>query len=250
MEQGKGTSAQALRRQQAEDELVRRAAIEIAAMDMEAFFAAQENIPDPPPEVMERLRRKIHARIRQEVARTRRKRFLRRAAQCAAAVVVIGSVGFTGTYFTVSAAREAINNFFLVSFDDHAVTRTEENERPSGTTVPGDWNEAITPTWVPERFDRVIVMEVGRGTSLTYDSSTAGDAMAISFWDASASPYVDTEDMILVDDLTIQNVRAELYYKETDGQYTLLMAKNDISMQIRGELEKEEIIKIAENISF
>ena len=108
------------RRQQAEEEFFRLAALEIENEENEEFWKAQDQ-PDPPPEVMERLHAHLQADMRRAGRKTRRRRALKQLAQMAACLAIVCCVGFTGVYLTVDAARTAINNFVLEMFDGRKI---------------------------------------------------------------------------------------------------------------------------------
>ena len=91
------------RRQQAEEEFFRLAALEIENEENEEFWKAQDQ-PDPPPEVMERLHAHLQADMRRAGRKTRRRRALKQLAQMAACLAIVCCVGFTGVYLTVDAA--------------------------------------------------------------------------------------------------------------------------------------------------
>lgn len=240
-----------MRQRLTQEDLLRQAAAEISAMDMEDFFAAQDDPAlQPPPEVLARLRRQTQSRLARRRGRYRRARFAKQAAAVVCATVGLGAVGFTVTFLSVDAARTAINNFFLEQYDRFAVVRPGQTGEKSGAALPSDWDGPAYPMWVPERFEDVEVLSVHQSTILIYHQSSNSDSMSISIWVDTSIPYVDTEDMGIGENITIQDVNAQLYWKEEKEQHTLIFTKNNVSIRIRGDLTREEIIKIAENISF
>ena len=69
---------------------------------------------------------------------------------------------------------------------------------------------------------------------------------------AKGEPSVDVQDMHLVERLKIQEQEATIYIQENEQEqeYMLLWTSSDYVVQIRGSVTQEEIVKIAENISF
>lgn len=236
------------RRQQAEEEFFRLAALEIENEENEEFWKAQDQ-PDPPPEVMERLHAHLQADMRRAGRKTRRRRALKQLAQMAACLAIVCCVGFTGVYLTVDAARTAINNFVLEMFEGNALAWTEETSGSEGVTLPDNWDGPFDVMWVPERYIDAKVASFSDSWQLYY-SDANGEVLFITAWSTSALPNVDMEGMRLVDETQIQDGQAIIYSKEETNTNMLLWTVNDYIIQIMGDATVEEIKKIAENFLF
>lgn len=237
------------RRQQAEEEFFRLAALEIENEENEEFWKAQDQ-PDPPPEVMERLHAHLQADMRRAGRKTRRRRALKQLAQMAACLAIVCCVGFTGVYLTVDAARTAINNFVLEMFDGYAVVRTDETIDSSGVAMPDDWDGPFAVMWVPIRFTDVKGNGFPDSWMLYYDNDLNENDLYILAWSASTAPYIDLEAMQFIDETQIQGGQAIMYSKEETNTNMLLWTVNDYIIQIMGDATTEEIKKIAENFLF
>lgn len=236
------------RRQQAEEEFFRLAALEIENEENEEFWKAQDQ-PDPPPEVMERLHAHLQADMRRAGRKTRRRRALKQLAQMAACLAIVCCVGFTGVYLTVDAARTAINNFVLEMFEGNALVWTEETSGSEGVTLPDNWDGPFDVMWVPERYIDSKAASFSDSWQLYY-SDANGEVLFITAWSTSALPNVDMEGMRLVDETQIQDGRAIIYSKEETNTNMLLWTVNDYIIQVMGDATAEEIEKIAENFLF
>ena len=236
------------RRQQAEEEFFRLAALEIENEENEEFWKAQDQ-PDPPPEVMERLHAHLQADMRRAGRKTRRRRALKQLAQMAACLAIVCCVGFTGVYLTVDAARTAINNFVLEMFEGSAVVRTDETIDSSGVAMPDDWDGPFTVMWVPERYTDVRANDFGDSWQLLYDDGESSSLFVV-VWVTNALPNVDMEGMQLFDEIKIQGGQAMVYVKHKTNTNMLLWTVNDYIIQIMGDATTEEIEKIAENFLF
>lgn len=237
------------RRQQAEEEFFRLAALEIENEENEEFWKAQDR-PDPPPEVMERLHAHLQADMRRAGRKTRRRRALKQLAQMAACLAIVCCVGFTGVYLTVDAARTAINNFVLEMFEGSAVVRTDETIDSSGVAMPDDWDGPFTVMWVPTRFTDVKGNSFPDSWMLYYDNDLNENDLYILAWSASTAPYIDLEAMQFIDETQIQGGQAIMYSKEETNTNMLLWTVNDYIIQIMGDATTDEIEKIAENFLF
>lgn len=236
------------RRQQAEEEFFRLAALEIENEENEEFWKAQDQ-PDPPPEVMERLHAHLQADMRRAGRKTRRRRALKQLVQMAACLAIVCCVGFTGVYLTVDAARTAINNFVLEMFEGSAVVRTDETIDSSGVAMPDDWDGPFTVMWVPERYTDVRANDFGDSWQLLYDDGESSSLFVV-VWVTNALPNVDMEGMQLFDEIKIQGGQAMVYVKHKTNTNMLLWTVNDYIIQIMGDATTEEIEKIAENFLF
>lgn len=236
------------RRQQAEEEFFRLAALEIENEENEEFWKAQDQ-PDPPPEVMERLHAHLQADMRRAGRKTRRRRVLKQLAQMAACLAIVCCVGFTGAYLTVDAARTAINNFVLEMFDGNALAWTEETSESEGVTLPDNWDGPFDVMWVPECYTSVRANDYANSWQLYYTSDN-NEYLFVNVWSTAALPNVDMEGMRLVDETQIQDGQAMIYSKEETNTNMLLWTVNDYIIQIMGDATTEEIKKIAENFLF
>lgn len=237
------------RNQAAEEEFLRLAALEIDAEQNEAFVEAQ-SLPDPPPEVLQRMQQNLQATMRQTRKKKRRHTiflYLGRLTACAAAIFC---VMFSGVYLGVDAARNSINNFVLELFDDHAVMQTEASKPESGTPLPTNWQGPFYVTWVPTRFTHVQATILDSNYVLTYGNKTSDDYLLIFVWSNSTFASINTEGMELISEETIQQATAQIYYHPEKAIYMLLWAKGNYIIQMYGDVSAEELIKIAENFEF
>lgn len=235
------------RRQQAEEEFFRLAALEIENEENEEFWKAQDQ-PDPPPEVMERLHAHLQADMRRAGRKTRRRRALKQLVQMAACLAIVCCVGFTGVYLTVDAARAAINNFVLEMFEGNALVWTEETSGSGGVTLPDNWDGPFDVMWVPERFINVTAHGTVNCWQLLYNNND--ESLFVIVWSAESLPNVDMEGMRLTNEQKIQGGQAMIYHKEGTDTNMLLWTMNDYIVQIMGDVTTGEIEKIAENFLF
>ena len=238
-----------LRRQAAEDEFFRLAAMEIESEQNEAFLEAQ-SLPDPPPEVLQRMQ----ANLQQTMRKTKQRKrchiifmYLGRLTACAA---IVCCVLISGTYLSVDAARDSINNFVLELFDDHSIVKTEKSEFDSGTALPANWQEPFYITWVPTRFINVQIYKVDSVWTLFFFFLSEDDTLSIYVWDFYHSPNINTENMTLTSEENIQEAPAKIYMSEDGNTCMLIWTKENYIVQILGVISSEEAIKIAESFVF
>jgi hypothetical protein len=238
-----------LKRQQNEEILLMQAAMEIAASQQDEFLEAQ-SLPDPSDELLVR----VNSNVKQSIQEGRCKRTMwfvaKKIKHIAAIVLVLLGLTLPVSYLTVDAAREAINAFFLENFGTHAIVYTQETDEQSGKAVPNGWNDKVRPMWVPSRFVYVEARFGGRTDVLRYTSEDADEGLVIEIWSTGITPYSDLENTDEMVDITVQNVDAQLWHRSDYDTYILIFTKEDTTIKIVGSLTREEILKIAENISF
>lgn len=238
-----------LRRQQAERAFLLDAAAEIARQEDEEFLAAQ-SLPDPPEELMARLDSNVYKVLRRGGRKKNAFVALTYLGRAVAVLALISGAALTLGYVSVDATREKVNAFLLENFGTHVVVQTGETEEEFSSAFPIGWDGPVSPQWIPKRFTKVEASSAGRSNFLYYTSSDVSNVLIINVWPSSAAPFWDSEQMDNVEVLTIQGVSANLCYKTDSGSYLLRFTKSDITIQIVGSVTREEIIKIAENISF
>lgn len=235
-----------LRRQAAEDEFFRLAAMEIESEQNEAFLEAQ-SLPDPPPEVLQRMQANLQQTMRKTKKRKRRHIIFMHLGRLTACAAIVCCVLISGTYLSVDAARDSINNFVLELFDDHSIIKTENSKFKSGSALPADWQEPFYITWVPARFVNVQIYKVDSVWTLYYRCDNRDDTLSIYVWDYYHSPNIDTENMTLISDENIQGSPAKIYLSQDEKTCMLIWTNDNYIIQIGGSISSDEAIKIAES---
>lgn len=238
-----------LRRQAAEEEFFRLAALEIESEQNEEFLEAQ-SLPDPSPEVLQRMQANLQQTMRKTQKRKRRRTIFLNLKRFSACAAIVFCVLVSGTYFSVDAARNSINNFVLELFDDHAVIRTDNSRNDMGALLPTTWNGPFVVTWIPPRFTNVSTINLQSYWSLVYNTDSSDKSFSIYVWDSSSTPNINTEDFRLISQEEIQNTSSNIYVS-TDGKtHMLLWAISNYTVQLGGDVTYEEILKVAKNMIF
>lgn len=238
-----------LRRQAAEDEFFRLAAMEIESEQNEVFLEAQ-SLPDPPPEVLQRMQANLQQTMHKTKQRKRRHIIFMHLGRLTACAAIVCCVLISGTYFSVDAARDSINNFVLELFDDHGIVKTKKSEFQSGAALPSNWQEPFYITWVPTRYVNVLINKLDSVWTLCYGSNSKDDTLSIYVWDFYHSPNIDTENMELISEEDIQEAPAKIYSSEDGKTCMLVWTKENYIVQILGVISPEEAEKIAESFVF
>lgn len=238
-----------LRRQAAEDEFFRLAALEIESEQNEEFLEAQ-SLPDPSPEVLQRMQANLQQTMRKTQKRERRRTIFLKLKRLSACAAIVCCLLISGTYFSVEAARNSINNFVLELFDDYAIVRTEVSQPQSGPVLPTNWEGPFYLTWVPAKFESVQATSLSYSWVLKYDSANDQEAMSICVWNVVDAPRIDIEDTVLIEETEIQGSPANIYLKNDKNVYTLLWTNSNYIITISGDISAAEAKKVAENFVF
>lgn len=237
------------RKHAAEEDFFRLAAMEIESEQNEEFLEAQ-SLPDPSPEVLQRMQANLQMTMRRTRKRKRRHTiFLHLGRFTACAAVILGFL-FSGAYFGVEATRNTVNNFILEIFNDHAVVTTDVSNSQTGAVLPVDWQGPFFVSWIPSRFTYVHSDQIESAWFLIYQSTTNDDAFSIYVWDVYHSPNINVENLQLVSEENIQNTPARIYSDQDNFTYTLIWTKENYIIQIGGSISIEELRNIAENFVF
>lgn len=238
-----------LRRQAAEEEFFRLAALEIESEQNEEFLEAQ-SLPDPSPEVLQQMQANLQQTMRKTQKRKHRRTIFLNLKRFSACAAIVFCVLVSGTYFSVEAARNSINNFVLELFDDYAIVRTEVSQPQSGPVLPTNWEGPFYLTWIPAKFESVQATSLNYSWVLKYDSANDQESMSICVWSAVDAPRIDIKDNVLLEETEVQGGTASIYSKNDKKVCTLLWTKSNYIIMISGDISAAEAKKVAENFVF
>lgn len=178
---------------------------------------------------------------------------IRRVGRMAAILLLTVCLLFGGVYVTVDAAREKINNYFFGSMNSrNAIVLPAYMNAEDYVLIPYGWTCPIYPTWIPEDFSLISSGgELDRYWSLTYHQpENVLRSLCIFIWDNTNKPAIDVESYEIVSDGLVQGVPATVFYDSKNDYHSLVMTKNDYTIQIIGDISQMDIIQIAELFQF
>ena len=178
---------------------------------------------------------------------------LRRIGRCAAIFLLSVCLLFGGVYVTVDAAREKINNYFFGNRNSrNAIVLPVYWNTEDFVLIPIDWTSPIYPTWIPEEYSLAASgTQLDRYWWLVYNPpESILHSICIYIWDNTYKPAIDMESYEVVDNYTIQGVPATVFHDPKNGLHSLIMVKNDYTIQIAGGVAYTDILQIAESMEF
>lgn len=237
------------RRQSAEEEFLRLAAIEIELEENNIFLEAQ-GLPDPDTEVLKDIQANLIETIRKNKKKQQIHKIILHMSRLTACAAALCCLLVSGVYFGVDAARLSINNFVMELFDGHAIIWTDDSEANTGAMLPEKWNGPFSVNWVPARFTNVQIKDLETSWRLAYSCESADDYLFIYVWSSKYAPNVSTEGMNQIAEENIQGSSASIYSDPSKEVCTLIWVNSDYVIQIGGTITSAEAKKMAENFDF
>lgn len=181
----------------------------------------------PPP-----VNKKFDRRIRKALKQQAKKRFKGQLKRHRILVTVVLIILLAVPATVLAVNKEEVYNFFISVFDEHTTIKNKSEA------------ETYKLDYLPNGYEFAECSTNGSIYTTIY-ANEQGDK--ISFWqyDSSAAIQFDTEEAELVQKIKILDIEAFLV--EKDGLCKLIWNTNP-QFVLTGNLDKEEIIKIAEKI--
>lgn len=194
-----------------------------------------DELPVPEEDITFSARHEENMRKLFESAAPKKKGVLRpkRIMVLVAALVVLG-----GAVSTVGR-NPKIMQFFMETTETNTEIRYEEGENTGDTYVTDD----VTFGYIPEGMQMVWSEKGDKGIELVFQKGE--QQFLFRQLERKHRTYLDTE---IENMKKIRIYNMDGYFQERDGSKTLKWYTEEYAYTIRGNLEMEEIIKLAENI--
>lgn len=161
-----------------------------------------------------------------------------------ACIVIAALIALTSITFGVKAIREAVIDFFVETFEKFSIVGFKDEDIPSQL----DYIETYyTPTYIPEGYELETDEQLKTNRRIKYvfnNNYISFKQNRISIDDT----YIDTEISEVQEVIVLEH--KAIYLKKDK---IMMLYWNDINysylIQCEGEIEKEELIKIAESIT-
>jgi hypothetical protein len=156
----------------------------------------------------------------------------------------IALVGIFLTTMSVEAFR--IKLFNIVTEVTEKYTKVRIIETENGLESQLDWDAYYAPEYIPEGHNYSNSENFGEIKIIFY-SNVAGKEIQFSQTPVNPEYQIDTEDAI-VTEIIVNAEKGFLAQKE--GLLTLIWTNGERTFHIIGEIEKDEIIKMAESLKY
>lgn len=163
-----------------------------------------------------------------------------------AVFILVCAISFSTALVADAKLRERFLNWVVETFPKFSIFTTQTTEFPVAMVLKQD---SIVFGYLPEEYG---ISDVSQGRNMLKYTFLSGDGnkqLTISFIisEAGIKSYFNTEDAEVQ---CISIKKSEAYTWKTDKMTYFLWAQGDIKCQMFGNLDYNELIKIAENIEF
>lgn len=236
-----------------EDSLFKLLMHEAAEKEGQIFLEEKEklnNNPEfqPSQQTIQEFAKQLDAHLKKRKDCARRRRARQVLNKVAIVIMLIVLIVFGATAVTVQAVRMRVLNFLMDIEHEYTSFQLKES---SGSSKSGgiiiDWNQAYVPTYIPEGFkissisdgniSKTIEFTNSQGSLLTYMESSEG-----------IRSQLDTENASAFETVTINGHEGTVVVK--NSLVTVIWAMDDRMYMIRGQVEKDIAIKMAEGVRY
>jgi hypothetical protein len=217
------------------------------ANEMKAEDELEEQIPFPPD---------LDARMRKLISRQDRKESFIKVRTTAARILpkvaiffFAAFVSFTILVTSVEAFRTKVLNFIIEVGKEYTSIDLKESDSDASSKgvsgIPPDWKGVYVPAFVPEGF-KITKAESLMFTKIIHYSNDNGQLIVYQQHNGeNTNIRVDTENAVS-EEILINGLEGLLFEKK--GTTTLVWHNNDFSFSLMSEIDKDELIKMAESI--
>lgn len=196
---------------------------------------------------LKRFGQQLDAHLKKPKAYAKRQRVLKALNRVALAMLAVIVILFASVA-TVQAVRVRVLNFLMDIQQEYTSFQLKDSSSDSeGNSAPIDWHKAYVPTYIPdgyevsatsqnENYKKIEFIDL-QGSLITYMELSAGH-----------KPAVDTENASAFEAVIINGHEGSLIVK--NSLVTVIWAINDRMFMIRGQMEKDTAVKMAEGVKY
>lgn len=162
-----------------------------------------------------------------------------------AVAIVIMLVVLGSAVMTVEAVRVRVLNLVMGVEPEYTSFALKENDNGGSAIV--DWHNAYAPTFIPAGYEVNAVSTGQYSKSIEFKNK---QGLLINYMELSedSKPQLDTENASNMETININGHEGKLIVK--DSLVTIIWPMNDHMYIIRGQMEKDTAVKIAEGVKY
>ena len=234
-----------------EDSLFKLVMHDVAEKEGRLFLEEKEKLKnDPeylPSQAAVKFSRQLDAQLRKPKVYARKRRIWQALNKVAIAMLIV-LVILGATVMTVEAVRVRALNFLMDIQQEYTSFQLKDSSGISeGENPIVDWRQAYVPTYIPEGYEVSATSQNDNYKKIEFKNS---QGTLINYMELSLDhqPTVDTENASVFETITINGHEGALVVK--NSLVTIIWAMEDRMFMIRGEIEKDMVIKIAEGVKY
>ncbi len=235
-----------------EDSLFRLVMHDVAAKEGQLFLEEAEKLRNDPEfqpsqQEVQKFSRQVNAHFKKTKAYARRIRAWQVLNKAAIAMLIVLLILGT-TVMTVQAVRVRVLNFLVDIQQEYTSFQLKDSSSGSkvdNTTI--DWHQAYVPTNIPDGYE-VSSISDGKLLKTIEFKNLQGSFITYTELNKDTKPALDTENASIVKAVSISGYEGTLVVKNSLS--TVIWAMNDRIFMIRGEIDEELAIKMAEGVKY
>jgi len=235
-----------------EDSLFKLVMHDAAEKEGQLFLEEKEKLKNDPEffpshAAVQKFSQQLDAQLKKPKAYAGRQRiwqFLNRAAVAMLIMLVV----LGATVVTVEAMRVRVLNFLMDIQQEYTSFQLKDNSSGSeGDSTTIDWRQAYVPTYIPYGYE---VSAVSDGELLRKIEFKSPQGSLITYMELGEGnkPALDTENASVFETVSINGHEGTLV--EKDSLVTIIWAMHDRMFMIRGEMEQNTAVKMAEGVKY
>lgn len=235
-----------------EDSLFKLVMHDVAEKEGQLFLEEKEKLKNdlavlPSQMAVQKFSRQLDTHLKKSQAYDRRRRIWQALNRAAVALLIVIVIFFT-TVATVEAVRVKVLNFIMGIQKQYTSFQLKESSSGSeGGSAMIDWCRAYVPTYIPDEYEvntvsdgkllKTIEFKNPQGSFITYTELSEG-----------TKPALDTENASVFEAVSVNGHEGTLVVK--NSLVTIIWAMQDRMFMIRGEIEKDMAVKMAEGVKY
>ncbi|NLW44808.1 MAG: DUF4367 domain-containing protein [Syntrophomonadaceae bacterium] len=157
-------------------------------------------------------------------------------------LVILGS-----TVVTVEAVRVRALNFLMDIQQEYTSFQLKDSSDAEGGSVTIDWPRSYIPTYIPEGYE-IVNARKDKQSSFIEFQNPKGESITYMELMQEIKPHLDTENASEIETVSINGFEGTLVMKESS--VTLIWAMDDRMFMIRGQIDKDTAVRIAEGVKY
>ena len=175
--------------------------------------------------------------------RKKRAASMKRMSSRAAMVVIVLGIGLTVLSFSVEAFRIKFLNLVTDVTQRYTSFQIEEIKNQEEDSIPTNWSNYYLPEYIVDGYSLNRVQEFGENKIMFYQNNQ-GEEIQFSQSPNNNNFQVDTENAEITE-IMINDRKGILVDK--NGFLTLFWYNSDYAFYLMGNIDKDEIVKMAES---
>jgi len=235
-----------------EDSLFKLVMHDVAEKEGQLFLDEKDKLKNDPEylpsrEAVQKFSRQMDGYLKKSKAYTKNRRILA-VLNKAAVAMLIALVILGTTVVTVEAVRVKALNFLMNVQQEYTSFQLQDSSSDSeGVSTNIDWHQSYVPTYVPDGYEISSITDSELSKTIEFTDSQ-GSLITYMELSADNKPALDTEHATGFEAVSINGHEGTVVMK--NSLVTVIWAMNDRMFMIRGQIDKDMAIKLAEGVKY